>query len=35
VAEAEDAIAALDAFPPSPARDALTALAQREIERSR
>jgi len=35
VAEAEDAIAALDAFPPSEARAALTALAQREIDRSR
>ena len=32
-AEAEDAIAALDAFPPSPAREALASLAQREIER--
>jgi octaprenyl-diphosphate synthase len=35
VAEAEEAIAALAPFPPSPARDALTALAQREIERTR
>ena len=35
VADAEDAIAALAAFPPSPAVDALTALAQREIDRSR
>jgi len=33
-AQAEDAIAALDAFPPSPARDALAGLAQREIDRS-
>ncbi len=34
VAQAEAAIAALDAFPPSPARAALVELAQREIERS-
>lgn len=33
-AEAEDAIAALDAFPASPSRDALAGLAQREIDRS-
>jgi octaprenyl-diphosphate synthase len=35
VAEAEDAIDALAVFAPSPAVDALTALAQREIDRSR
>ena len=35
VAEAEAAIAALAVFPPSPVRDALEGLAQREIERSR
>ncbi len=33
-AEAKDAIAALDVFPASPARAALTTLAQREIDRS-
>jgi octaprenyl-diphosphate synthase len=33
-AEAKDAIEALTVFPPSPARAALTALAQREIDRS-
>jgi len=31
---AEDAIAALDAFAPSPSRDALVGMAQREIDRS-
>jgi octaprenyl-diphosphate synthase len=35
VAEAEQAIEALAVFPPSAAVDALTALAQREIDRSR
>jgi octaprenyl-diphosphate synthase len=35
VAEAEGAIAALAVFPPSASVDALTALAQREIDRSR
>lgn len=33
-AQAEDAIAALDAFAPSPSRDALVDMAQREIDRS-
>ncbi|MFU8887691.1 MAG: polyprenyl synthetase family protein [Trueperaceae bacterium] len=33
-AQAQDAIAALDAFVPSPSRDALVGLAQREIDRS-
>jgi octaprenyl-diphosphate synthase len=33
-AQAQDAIAALDAFAPSPSRDALIGLAQREIDRS-
>ena len=33
-AQAEDAIAALDVFSPSPSRDALILLAQREIDRS-
>ncbi|MFO8149376.1 MAG: polyprenyl synthetase family protein [Trueperaceae bacterium] len=33
-AQAEDAIAALDAFAPSPSRDALVGMAQREIDRS-
>jgi len=34
VAEAREAIAALEAFAPSPAREALTQLAQREIDRT-
>ena len=33
-AQAEDAIAALDGFAPSPSRDALIGMAQREIDRS-
>jgi octaprenyl-diphosphate synthase len=33
-AQAEDAIAALDAFAPSPSRDTLVDMAQREIDRS-